>query len=70
MHFFPIDVIPLSYQIVDTIFHTGSCTANYTNCCISTRNCEVEGCYCDSDCYKPENNDCCSDLPQICPPRK
>ena len=51
-----------------TILHTGSCTANFNDCC--DRNCQIGDCFCDPTCYEPQHNDCCSDLPHICPPRK
>ena len=51
-----------------TILHTGSCTANFNDCC--DRNCQIGDCFCDPTCYEPQRNDCCSDLPHICPPRK
>ena len=70
MHFFTIYIIPLSCETEYTILHAGSCTANYNDCCTYSRlrTCQVGDCYCDSNCY--QLNDCCSDLPQICTPRK
>ena len=47
------------------IIYTGSCTANFDECC--DRDCQIMDCFCDPVCYEPTHNDCCFDLPHICP---
>ena len=74
MHFFTIYITPLSDQCV--VYNTSSqvsCNTMFDKCCSCghrCNNCRVENCYCDFHCYNLSLNDCCTDVPQICNPRK